>query len=81
MNCMKQLALFFFPVAFFCVTEANAQTIFRIKPNASCPDYTEKYKEGYCKAFVTNKFTGAYLDGSCPIGSAPVGEGYCMFDY
>ena len=28
-----------------------------------------------------NKFTGAYLDGSCPIGSAPVGEGYCMFKY
>ena len=78
---MKKLALLFLAMAFFPVTEAHAQTIFRINPDANCPDYTEKYKEGYCKAFVTNKFTGAYVDGSCPIGSAPVGEGYCMFNY
>lgn len=81
MNRMKKLALFFLAMASFSVTEANAQTIFRISPGANCPDFTEKYKEGYCKAFVKNKFTGAYLDGSCPIGSAPVGEGYCMFNY
>ena len=78
---MKKLALLFLAMAFFPVTGAHAQTIFRINPDANCPDYTEKYKEGYCKAFVTNKFTGAYVDGSCPIGSAPVGEGYCMFNY
>jgi hypothetical protein len=67
--------------ASFNAIEGNANTIFKINPEAQCPDYTTKYKEGYCKAMVTNKFTGAYLDGSCPIGSAPVGEGYCMFKY
>ena len=43
MNLMKKLALFFLAMASFSVTEANAQTIFRISPGANCPDFTEKY--------------------------------------
>ena len=60
---------------------AKAETIFYVGEGQDCPKYTKPRGDGYCKAIVDNKFTGAYLNGGCPPGSGPVGQGYCMYNY
>ena len=59
----------------------KAETIFHVGEGQDCPKYTKPRGDGYCKAIVDNKFTGAYLNGGCPPGSGPVGQGYCMYNY
>lgn len=58
-----------------------ADVIMDVGEGRDCPSFTKPFGDGYCKAIVNNKFTGAYLNGSCPPGSGPVGQGYCMYDY
>ena len=60
---------------------AEAETIFYVGEGQDCPTYTTPRGDGYCKAIVNNKFTGAYPNGGCPPGSGPVGQGYCMYNY
>ena len=59
----------------------KAETIFHVGEGQDCPKYTKPRGDGYCKAIVDNKFTGAYLNGGCPPGRGPVGQGYCMYNY
>ena len=72
------LAASFFVIPYSAV---EAETIFYIGEGQDCPKYTKPSGDGYCKAIVDNKFTGAYLNGGCPLGSGPVGHGYCMYNY
>jgi len=68
-------------VAFGSTQSAAAETIFHVGEGQDCPKYTTPRGDGYCKAIVNNKFTGAYPNGGCPPGSGPVGQGYCMYNY
>ena len=69
--------------SFFVVpcSAVKAETIFYVGEGQDCPKYTKPRGDGYCKAIVDNKFTGAYLNGGCPPRSGPVGQGYCMYNY
>ena len=70
-----------FPLADIWVNSVKAETIFHVGDGQDCPKYTKSTGDGYCKAIVNNKFTGAYPNGGCPPGSGPVGQGYCMYNY
>ena len=81
---MKKIAaVLFLSFSFVCISDksVNAETIFHVGEGQECPKYTKPMGDGYCKAIVNNKFTGAYLNGGCPLGSGPVGQGYCMYNY
>ena len=81
---MNKIAASFALVLSFFVIPYNAvkaETIFYVGDWKECPKYTKPSGDGYCKAIVDNKFTGAYLNGGCPAGSGPVGQGYCMYNY
>ena len=81
---MKKIAASFGLASTLCFIPGNAvqaETIFYVGEGQDCPKYTKPRGDGYCKAFVSNKFTGAYLNGGCPPGSGPVGQGYCMYNY
>ena len=79
----KILASLALTTSFFVVpcSAVKAETIFYVGDGQDCPKYTKPRGDGYCKAIVDNKFTGAYLNGGCPPGSGPVGQGYCMYNY
>ena len=70
-----------FPLADMWVNSVKAETIFLFVYGQDCPKYTKSTGDGYCKAIVNNRFTGAYPNGGCPPGSGPVGQGYCMYNY
>ena len=81
---MKKLAAsIVFASAFLVVPTGavHAETIFYVGEGQDCPKYTKPRGDGYCRAIVNNKFTGAFLNGGCPPGSGPVGQGYCMYNY
>ena len=81
---MKKLVMSFALSSSFLLVPGNAvkaETIFHVGEGQDCPKYTKSTGDGYCKAIVNNKFTGAYLNGGCPPGSGPVGQGYCMYNY
>ena len=81
MNKSLAIGLFLMSTAFYYERPAAADVILSVGEGRDCPEFTKPAGDGYCKAFVTNEFTGAYLNGSCPPGSGPVGQGYCMYDY
>ena len=70
-----------YPLVEVSVNSAKAETIFHVGDGQDCPKYTKSSGDGYCKATVNNRFTGAYPNGGCPPGSGPVGQGYCMYNY
>ena len=70
-----------YPLVEVSVNSAKAETIFHVGDGQDCPKYTKSAGDGYCKAIVNNRFTGAYPNGGCPPGSGPVGQGYCMYNY
>ena len=70
-----------YPLVELSVNSAKAETIFHVGDGQDCPKYTKSAGDGYCKAIVNNRFTGAYPNGGCPPGSGPVGQGYCMYNY
>ena len=76
-------AALFLTSSFFVISDniANAETIFHVGEGQDCPKYTKPRGDGYCKAIVDNKFTGAYPNGGYPSKTGPVGQGYCMYNY
>jgi len=74
-------SLFWASIGIHLQSTALAQVILHVGEGRDCPSFTKPTSDGYCKAVVKNKFTGAYLNGGCPPGSGPVGQGYCMYDY
>jgi len=63
--------------------QARAQSglLLQVPEGKKCPDFTRRVENGNCRSYVRNIFTSASASGRCPSGSAPIGEGYCMYNH